>query len=110
MIATRMPAKQTVIAPKEITGKPYAAYFFKSGDVKETSGYALYKKDVWLDGSYGVARDFETILWMTKDQPNWTVHYVSAPRPEHIGSPMINQFPYMVHNGRVELFVKPATP
>ncbi|WP_373332366.1 hypothetical protein P6F15_02060 [Thiopseudomonas alkaliphila] len=108
-IATRMPAKQTVIAPKEITGKPYEAYFFKSGDVKESSGYGLYKKGVWLDGRYGLARDFETNLWITKYQPSWSVHYVPVPRPEQIGSPMINQFPYMIHNGRVELFVKPVT-
>lgn len=109
-ITTRMPEVKTVIAPKEITGQPYQAYLFKPKDKLKRAMLVMALNLKRENKEYYVyARDFNELRWLTKYQPDWSVHYVSAPkyltseqikaRPE-----LINPFPFMVHKGEIKLF------
>lgn len=109
-IGTKMPAKKVVMAPKELTGQSFPAYFFKAGEAEETSGMVMYLNNNQGDDSYyGLSRDFENVVWLTKHQPDWMVHYIAIPKPQtpellKKGPKLINPFPYMVHKGEVKLF------
>lgn len=109
-IGTKMPAEKVVMAPKELTGQSFPAYFFKAGEAVETSAMVMYlNNNQDSDSYYGLARDFENVVWLTKHQPDWMVHYIAIPKPQtpaqiKKGPKLINPFPYMVHKGEIKLF------
>lgn len=109
-ITTRMPEVKTVTAPKEITGQPYQAYLFKPKD-KLKRAMLVMALNLKRENKeyYVIARDFNELRWLTKYQPDWSVHYVSAPKyltSEQIKAhpELINPFPFMVHKGEIKLF------
>lgn len=109
-IGTKMPAEKTVMAPEELTGQPFPAYFFKAGEAIETSAMEmLLNISEGGNSYYGLARDFENVVWLTKYLPDWMVYYISMPKPQtpeqlKKGPKLINPFPYMVHKGEIKLF------
>ena len=113
-VKTRMPEAKTVIAPKEITGEQYQAYLFKPKDKLKRAMLVMALNIKHDNKEYYVhARDFNELRWLTKYQPDWSVHYVSAPRyltPEQIKAhpELINPFPFMVHKGQIKLFAVEA--
>lgn len=98
------------MAPKELTGQSFPAYFFQAGEAAETSAMVMYlNNNEGSNSYYGLARDFENVVWLTKFQPDWMVHYIAMPKPKtptqlKKGPKLTNPFPFMVHKGEVKLF------
>lgn len=113
-VATRMPRVNKVIAPKELTGQPFPAYLFSAGELDKTSVILMHlniKRDDADGYYYGTARDYENITWLSKNQPDWAVFYISQPTQQALaqlnnGSAyLVNPFPFMAHKGETKLFV-----
>lgn len=116
-VKTALPEPKTVIAPKELSGKPFEAYFF-SGRLAGTGVHWEDYSDFFArssssyEKSYytGQWREFENFTWLNRHMPEWAVAYMPALRPRFLArvkegeiiTP--NPFPYMVHKGEVKLF------
>lgn len=110
-IGTRVPAKGTVLAPKELTGKSFEAYLFVG--VKGESGYMQMSTVRDVDGKKLAfrLRGFDALRFLSENNKDWMVNYLSIPMQRALksakeeGVEFVNPFPYMVHKGEVKLFV-----
>lgn len=111
-VRTVMPNVRTVVAPKELTGQTFEAYFFPARDhLYDYNATDLILRDESNGVSqYAQARSFDNFLWLNKNLPAWIVPYVPALHPRALArvandeTEVINPFPYMVHNGEIKLF------
>lgn len=116
-VATALPDKKPVMAPKELTGESFLAYRFGGSKEQYFRTYTTLRWGIpnpWQEGKYIIweSRNFEHVEWLVQAYPEWAAEYVPVYKPERYRFvlsgelPNDNPFPFMAHKGQIKHFVK----